>query len=185
MRTATAMLFLLVEAANPQQVGQNAPASSAATTFQSSTQLVVETVSVKDKNGNPVENLTAKDFAVTEDGVAQTIRFFEFQKMQGTSPAPSASAGRASPFPKLPKSHIAPEAPGNMKYRDHRLLALYFDMSAMPPGDPCVASPSGASAIKPRASMGQNETPARMAALIVAWSWAWLSTPFNRRPLAK
>ncbi len=97
---------------------------------------MVETVSVKDKNGNPVENLTAKDFTITEDGVAQTIRFFEFQKMQDNLPALSASpSGRPVPFPKLPKSQIAPEAPGNTKYRDHRLLALYFDMSAMPETD--------------------------------------------------
>jgi VWFA-related protein len=135
MRTATAIIFSLALAANAQQVGQNAPASSAAATFQSSTQLVVETVSVKDKNGNPVENLTAKDFSVTEDGVPQTIRFFEFQKMQDNPPAPSASPGRPAPFPKLPKTQIAPESPGNTKYRDHRLLALYFDMSAMPETD--------------------------------------------------
>ena len=51
----------------------------------------------------------------------------------------------------------------------------------MLPGDPCVASPSGASATKPRASIGQNETPARMAASIVACSCAWLSTPFSRK----
>jgi VWFA-related protein len=128
------MFFLLVLVANAQQVGQNAPASSAASTFQSSTQLVVETVSVKDKNGNAVENLTAKDFTVTEDGAPQTIKFFEFQKLQGQVPS-AAPLSRAEPFAKLPKSHIAPESPGNTKYRDHRLLALYFDMSAMPEPD--------------------------------------------------
>jgi VWFA-related protein len=136
LRIATNTLFLLALAANAQQVGQNAPASSAASTFQSSTQLVVETVSVKDKNGNAIENLTAKDFTVTEDGAPQTIKFFEFQKLESEAPAPSAAPpSRAEPFAKLPKSHIAPETPGNMKYRDHRLLALYFDMSAMPEPD--------------------------------------------------
>src|SRR5580704_9574509 len=122
------MFFLLVLVANAQQVGQNAPASSAASTFQSSTQLVVETVSVKDKNGNAVENLTAKDFTVTEDGAPQTIRFFVYQKLAAEAPAPSAStARRATPFAKLPKSHITAESAGSTKYRDHRLLALYFD----------------------------------------------------------
>ncbi len=130
------VFFSLVLAANAQQVGQNAPASTAASTFQSSTQLVVETVSVKDKNGNAVENLTDKDFTVTEDGAPQTIKFFEFQRLQGAeAPAPNAAPSRAVPFAKLPKSHIAPESPGNTKYRDHRLLALYFDMSAMPVPD--------------------------------------------------
>src|ERR1039458_765469 len=46
------------------------------------TQLVVETVSVTDKNGKAIEGLTAKDFVVTEDGVAQTVSFCEYQKMQ-------------------------------------------------------------------------------------------------------
>ena len=43
--------------------------------FQSTTQLVVETVSVKDKNGKAIEGLTAKDFVVTENGQPQTISF--------------------------------------------------------------------------------------------------------------
>ena len=49
--------------------------------FQTTTQLVVEMVSVKDKNGAVIEGLTAKDFTVTENGVAQTIRFCEFQTL--------------------------------------------------------------------------------------------------------
>jgi VWFA-related protein len=136
MRSVTATFLSLALSANAQQVGQNAPPSSAAPTFQTSSQLVVETVSVKDKNGNPVQNLAAKDFTVTEDGVEQTIKFFEFQKLADDSSTPSAApANRPVPFPKLPKTQIAPEAPGNTKYRDHRLLALYFDMSAMPETD--------------------------------------------------
>ncbi len=136
MRPPIALFFSLAFAVHAQQVGQNAPASSPPATFQSSTQLVVETVSVKDKNGNAVEGLSAKDFTVTEDGAPQAIRFFEFQKLQKEVPEPStASTARAAPFPKLPKTHIEPEAPGNTKYRDHRLLVLYFDMSAMPQTD--------------------------------------------------
>ncbi len=58
--------------------------------FSISSQLVVEAVSVKDKNGNPVEGLTAKDFVVTENGVPQTIAFCEYQKLDNT-PAPAAT----------------------------------------------------------------------------------------------
>ncbi|HEY2842846.1 MAG TPA: VWA domain-containing protein, partial [Bryobacteraceae bacterium] len=49
--------------------------------FRARSQLVVETVSVKGKNGVPIEGLTAKDFIVTEDGVAQNISVFEYQKL--------------------------------------------------------------------------------------------------------
>jgi len=59
---------------------QQQPATPAANMpkFTSSTQLVVEVVSVKDKSGNIVEGLTAKDFTITENGVPQTISFCEF-----------------------------------------------------------------------------------------------------------
>ena len=54
---------------------------------------------MKDKNGKAVENLTAKDFSVTEDGVPQTIKFFEFQKLQDQPPAANpAPATRAVPL---------------------------------------------------------------------------------------
>ena len=98
------------------------------------TQLVVETVSVTDKNGKPVEGITAKDFVVTEDGVVQTVSFCEYQKMQEVAPAP-APAPVADQVAPVTRGQIAPERPGDVRYKDRRLLALYFDMSAMPVPD--------------------------------------------------
>src|ERR1035438_1945315 len=54
-------------------------------TFHANAQLVVETVTVKDKNGKTVEGLTAKDFSITEDGVPQTISFCEYRSEEHTS----------------------------------------------------------------------------------------------------
>ena len=116
------LLFLLALAAYPQA------------TFQTTSQLVVETVSVKDKDGNPITGLTAKDFAITEDGVPQTIKFFEFQKLTDAPPSQPTNP-RIELLPRLTKSQIAPETPGDFRYRDRRLLALYFDMTAMPQPD--------------------------------------------------
>jgi VWFA-related protein len=107
-------------------------------TFSTTTQLVVETVNVKDKSGKSIDNLTAKDFTITEDGVPQAIRFFELQQLPdvpNTSAIQPAPAQRPEPFKRLTRTQLAPEAPGNPRYRNHRLLALYFDMSAMPPAD--------------------------------------------------
>jgi VWFA-related protein len=138
IRVIAAILILAVPLP-AQQVGQNAPlTANSQFTFKTNTQLVVETVVVKDKNGNLVDGLSEKDFTVLEDGAPQTISFFDFQKLaDAPSPADFApvEAGRAKLLDKLPRSHIAPEAPGKVRYGNRRLLALYFDMTAMPPPD--------------------------------------------------
>jgi VWFA-related protein len=113
----------------------NAPAPQP---IKITTQLIVEEVTVKDKDGKPVEGLTANDFTLTEDGVPQTISFAEFQRIE-SAPAPAASAPQepsaAVTAPPVTQIQIAPETPGDPRYRDHRLLALYFDMSTMQPAD--------------------------------------------------
>lgn len=139
MRRGLAILLAAALAANGQQVGQNAPSGPRPTAdFQVTSQLVVETVSVTDRNGKFVEGLTAKDFTVIEDGAPQEIRFFEVQRLDPARQAPAAAipdSVRAELFEKLPKGRIAPESPGKARYRDRRLVALYFDMTAMQDAD--------------------------------------------------
>src|SRR5262249_48646194 len=118
-------------------------------TFKTSTQLVVEAVVVKDKSGKPIEGLTAKDFTVTEDGVPQTIKFFEYQKLpEEALPPPALVAEHVEPLKKYPKSQISQESPGSVKYRDRRLLAMYFDMTSMPEPDQARALESAKKFIK-------------------------------------
>lgn len=125
-------IFLLCAAI---AIAQQPAAEDGAVKFTSNSQLVVETVTVKDRSGNPVEGLTAKDFTVTEDGVAQTIKFFEFQKLPDVTPPVNTSTAVPVLLDKLASVRIAPEQPGSTRYKDRRLLALYFDMSAMPVTD--------------------------------------------------
>jgi VWFA-related protein len=139
MRPVVAAMLLWTLSTAAQQTGQNAPPPGQGTDkITVSTQLVVETVAVKDKKGNPIEGLSAKDFIVTEDGVPQAIRFCEHQELPETLGA--APVGRSGPenikiYHELARTRISPEAPGNIRYKDRRLLALYFDMTAMPPAD--------------------------------------------------
>ena len=67
-----------------------APIAAQQPTFRAGTRLIVEEVTVKDKDGKPIEGLTAKDFIVTEDGEPQTISFVEFQRLSNSS-EPSAA----------------------------------------------------------------------------------------------
>jgi VWFA-related protein len=101
-------------------------------------QLVVEAVVVKDKQGKPIPGLTAKDFTLTEDGVAQTIRHCEHQNLAAlAAPVPVAapSSEDIKIYKRLAHAQIAPETEDNDRYKNRRLLALYFDMSAMRPAD--------------------------------------------------
>jgi VWFA-related protein len=135
LRNTLVFLLFLAVSARSQQIGQNAPAGNAPATFSTSSQLVVETVNVKDKNGKPVEGLTAKDFTVTEDGAEQSIRLFEYQKVSEVAEPEPPIPAVAQPLKKLPEAQITAEKPGDLRYQDRRLLVLYFDMTAMPPPD--------------------------------------------------
>ncbi|HTC33072.1 MAG TPA: VWA domain-containing protein [Bryobacteraceae bacterium] len=139
IRATIALILFGIAAALPfdaQQVGGNAPAGGTTqSTFSTSSQLVVETVNVKDKSGKPIEGLTAKDFTITEDGAEQMIRLFEFQKVSEAAEGQPPIRNLPPPLKKLPETQITTEKPGDIRYQDRRLLVLYFDMTAMPPQD--------------------------------------------------
>lgn len=123
-----------------QTIGGNASPQSQpqGLTLKLNSQLVVETVVVKDKQGNFVRGLTEKDFQVTEDGVPQNVRICEYQQLanpdQPLAPA-SPDDEQLTIYRRLDRTQLTPETDGTTKYKNHRLLALYFDMSTMPPED--------------------------------------------------
>jgi VWFA-related protein len=128
-RSLLALMFFLPGASAQQQPPF---------TIKVDTQLVVETVVVKDREGKDLEGLTDKDFTVTEDGVPQTIRVFEFQRLEDT-PTPASPGGAARPAvelvqPKIP-TQITPPPAGDSRYRDRRLLVLFFDLMNVSPPD--------------------------------------------------
>jgi VWFA-related protein len=121
-----------------QQIAQNkSPGSAGTYTFSVRSQLVVETVVVKDMQGKYIDGLTAKDFAITEDGVPQQIRFCDHQDLRDAAPVPIASpeSEEIKVYKQLTRTQIKPETEGSDHYKNRRLLALYFDMSAMKPVD--------------------------------------------------
>ena len=139
-RLAIVALFLVTAVeVRPQQVGQNKRSGEAQSfTLTVKSNLVVEAVEVKDRQGNFIHALTAKDFVLTEDGAPQTIRYCEHQDLKETAQPlqPEAPAGEdLTIYNRLARTGIEPETMDNERYKNRRLLALYFDMSALPPVD--------------------------------------------------
>src|SRR5215831_17291578 len=50
-------------------------------TFKVESKLVIVNVSVKDRSGKPITNLTKDDFIVTEDNVRQSISVFDVENL--------------------------------------------------------------------------------------------------------
>ncbi len=121
---------------------QQPPPAQTGATFRAVTRLIAQAVTVKDKDGRPVEGLTVNDFVVTEDGEPQKVSFAEFQRLP-TTPVSSTADAAAEPVP--PPAPVAPRpsaapglvaaptdvkiatsAPGDIRYRNRRLLVLVF-----------------------------------------------------------
>ena len=163
-KVSFALLFLMLVAfaqqppAKPPSGAQQNPATPAGgpVKFQANAQLVIETVMVKDKNGKVIEGLTAKDFVATEDNLPQTISICDFEKLtdeplpptSDTPTIPAAAEPEKARVDPVVAAQIVPEAPGDIKYRDKRLLALYYDMSAMPEADQLRALDAGTKFIR-------------------------------------
>jgi VWFA-related protein len=125
--------------ADAQQIGTNAvQEQNGAYTLTVKSQLVIETVVAKDKKGNFIGGLAAKDFNVTEDGVPQTVRFCEHQEFPVTAvplPVTPPDDEDITIYKRLVRTQIAAEGSDRAHYKDRRLLVMYFDMTAMPPDD--------------------------------------------------
>ncbi len=139
MRFLLAALLLATLPAAAQVIGQNAqPEANGTYTIHVTRQLVVEAVVVKDKKGDSIKGLAAKDFTVTEDGVPQEVKVCDYQELPSTpitTPATPAKPEEIKIYRQLVRSQISTEQEGNLKYKDRRLLTLYFDMTAMQPAD--------------------------------------------------
>ncbi|HVW06937.1 MAG TPA: VWA domain-containing protein [Bryobacteraceae bacterium] len=139
--------------------------STGTATFTANTQLVVEQVTVKGKDGNSVEGLKKENFTVTEDNKPQEIKFFEYEKLDDVvaAPEPALKTERTpdpAPLAKLTRTQIAPEPKGTVQYKNRRLLAIYFDMASMQILDQLHALDAASAFVK------KNMSPADLVAIM-------------------
>ena len=109
-------------------------------TFSATTNIVIVNVTVLDRNGKPIENLTKNDFQVFEDGKLQKLQAVDLQRLNSKVLPPlnasAAPASEAKPQGYNPDDEKATLKTSMLsKYQDRRLMILLFDFSSMQPAE--------------------------------------------------
>jgi VWFA-related protein len=134
-----AMLLASAPATFAQDGGQQTSANTGRKkdqglyTFKVTSDLVLVTVTARDKKGNVVRDLKQSDFTVIEDGKAQRLLSFDVEDVRtyaNSGPAQVESAGEPVQTNFLTAREVKSDA-----VRDRRLITLFFDLSAMEPDE--------------------------------------------------
>jgi VWFA-related protein len=111
---------------------------SADYTFRAETEIVLVNVSARDKSGKFISDLKPEDFKISEDGKAQKILSFDVEDTDALPTLSVAQADTTVATPAVgPKAAPAPSLAANKEaqFKDHRLIVLFFDLSAMQPDE--------------------------------------------------
>ena len=131
-RTSLALAAMLAVVpslfAGPQQAEERQTGNSQYR-FRVTSDLVLVSVTARDKSGRLIPDLKQSDFTVMEDGRPQHIASFDIEDVQTTlsqaNPSQAEVQG-AAPSNLITAKTVTPE-----NIRDHRLIVLFFDFSAM------------------------------------------------------
>jgi VWFA-related protein len=118
-----------------QQTSSRNNKSQGLYTFKANAELVLVSVTARDKHGNIIRDLKQSDFTVLEDGKAQHIQTFDVEDAQSfasNGPAQLETQGAPAPVSTgvLTQKDVASE-----QLRDRRLIVLFFDLSSMEPDE--------------------------------------------------
>ncbi len=126
-----ASVLVFAAPAGAPQSGTLGGKSNPSYVIKSQTNVVLVDVRVWDKSGKPVEGLKASDFQVLEDGKPQTVTSFSEENIPTLTQATAAGSQSAV----INLANLPPDAQPGKIVQDHRLIVLFFDMTAMPVDD--------------------------------------------------
>jgi VWFA-related protein len=112
---------------------QRQQSNSAGLTIRSSVDMVLIDVRVTSKSGKPILGLKPEQFSLTEDGHPQKISSFDYNNIESIE---TAEIKNASPVV-VPMGTVPAPKPEAVRaaVRDHRLIVLFFDLTALHPDD--------------------------------------------------
>lgn len=103
-------------------------------TFRVSSELVLVNITVRDKAGNFIQGLKPDDFTILEDNKPQKVVSFDIENVDAVA---NQSVAQAAPLPGESANPAAAARPADdaNPFKDHRLIVLFFDLSAMQPDE--------------------------------------------------
>ena len=101
--------------------------------FHAESELVLVNVTVKDKSGKFVPRLKPENFTILEDNKPQKIVSFDVENVDAP---PAQDVAQAGPLPEsASETKPAPAVAVSDRFKDRRLIVLFFDLSAMEPDE--------------------------------------------------
>jgi VWFA-related protein len=106
-------------------------------TLRVESELVLVNVTVRDKNGNFIQNLKPENFTILEDNKPQKITSFDVENVDAVVTQNVAQAKPLASQPAQPAAASAPAPAASTadQFKDRRLIVLLFDLSAMEPDE--------------------------------------------------
>ncbi|MGA7850772.1 MAG: VWA domain-containing protein [Terriglobales bacterium] len=127
---AVALAIALVSPSLPAQQDEDY-------TFHAQAELVLVNVTVRDKSGNLVRGLKMENFTILEDNKPQKVVSFDVENIDALANQDVAQTNPLQTLPTQPARATTPTFPANSsdQFKDHRLIVLFFDLSAMEPDE--------------------------------------------------
>src|SRR5512143_1238430 len=97
--------------------------------FRVTSDLVLVSVTARDKSGQLVRDLKESDFTVLEDGKPQHLSSFDIENVENY--APNGGPSQAESQGPVPAGLLTSKIVGKNALRDRRFIVLFFDFSAM------------------------------------------------------
>jgi VWFA-related protein len=105
-------------------------------TFRVTSDLVLVSVTVRDKKGELVRGLTQSDFTVLEDGKTQRVQSFDIEDVEKYVPgAPQGGPAQAEGVATKTDLFTGRNAFAHEALRDRRLIVLFLDLSSLESDD--------------------------------------------------
>jgi VWFA-related protein len=105
-------------------------------TFKVTSELVLVSVTVRDKKGALVRGLKQSDFTVLEDGKTQRIQSFDIEDVdQYAQTPPSGGPAQAEATAAKTDLFTSRKVPSHEALRDRRLMVLFLDLSSLESDD--------------------------------------------------